>query len=167
MKINYNVHHILLTHDVLKDLKGKPLLVTWLAWCQIMHLAYFTKNKSCAFYQKQFSEDLGVSQNTTRAALKHLMSKGMIKCVVPYQRKTNSPGTYILTQACIRIASNLYQKPHKPVSPGDTVNNIKKYYKQKKDDVDTSPPSKKETSASEFIQELNRIAKTSKQSWEK
>jgi hypothetical protein len=124
MKINYNINHELLTHDALKDLKGKQLLVTWLVWSQIMHICWHTKSKTCEFYQGQFSEDLKISDNTTKAALTHLINLDLIKCVRQYSQKGLLPGMYVLTQSSIRPMQKQYQKANKAVSPSDTVNNI-------------------------------------------
>ena len=123
MKINYSVNHNLFTHPALQDLKGKPLMVTWLIWCQILHLAWNTQSKTCDFRQVEFCNDLKISQNTARAAIKHLLEKGVIKLVSPYQKGEKS-ATYELTKSSIRIQQKQYQKSHKAVSRGDTVNNI-------------------------------------------
>lgn len=110
MNLNYNIHHKLATHEVLSDLNGKPHMITWIAWCQIIHVCWFTKSKTCAFRQGDFSRDLKTSQRITRDSLKFLVDKGMIKCQFPYQKSTKTPGIYVMTNECMKIARTLYPK---------------------------------------------------------
>lgn len=156
MNINYNVNHRLFEHEILKDLKNKPRIITWLVWSQIMWLAYHTKNQTCQFRQGDFSRDLGIGQGTTRQALDYLVEKGMIKCVFPYQSKTMTPAVYALTTACIRIMQNLYQKSTKPVSGPDTVNNIKKILKGDNDSFNKNQSPKKKSRAINSLAHLNK-----------
>jgi len=141
MNINHSLHYSLLDHEIIPK-KGSNRICTWLVWCQILHLSWFTKSKSCTFYQGQFATATTYSPNTVRAALKLLLDKKMIKCIIPYQRQTNQAAVYGLTQASIRECANLYQRERKPVSPSDRVNNINNIIRE--DDVNTPPPNKKE-----------------------
>ena len=109
MELNQSLHWSLLDHEIMPE-KGSNRICTWIVWCQIIHLSWFTKTKSCTFYQTQIAEATTYSANTIKAALTLLLDKGMIRCIKPYQRKGSTAGIYGLTPASIRIAQKLYQK---------------------------------------------------------
>ena len=124
MKINYSVHHSLLDHEIIKELKGNKKRITWQVWCMIMHLSHHTQSKSCTFYQRQFASDMGYGQQHVREAVKHLLKHKMIKQLVPYCRKTQTGAVYTMDTACVQIAIKLYPNGHRAVSQVDKVNNI-------------------------------------------
>ena len=140
MDLNQSVHWSLLDHEIMPE-KGSNRICTWIVWCQIIHLSWFTKTKSCTFYQTQIAEATTYSANTVKAALTLLLDKGMIRCIKPYQRKGSKAGIYGLTPASIRIAQKLYQKQSSAVSASDRVNNVN--YDNRVDDINISPPIKK------------------------
>ena len=140
MNINHALHYSLLDHKVMPK-KGSNRICTWLVLNQIIHLSWFTKSKSCTFYQTQFATATTYSTTTVRAALRLLLDEGMIKEIRPYQRATNQAAVYGLTQASIRECAKLYQRDSKPVSPSVRVNNINNIIRE--DDVNTPPPNKK------------------------
>ncbi len=141
MNINHTLHYSLLDHEVIPK-KGSNRICTWLVLNQIIHLSWFTKSRTCTFYQTQFATATTYSPNTVRAALRLLVDKGMIKQIRPYQRATNQAAVYGLTQASIRECKKLYQKHSKAVSPSDRVNNINNIIRE--DAAKASPPNKKE-----------------------
>ena len=124
MRINYSVHHSLLDHEIIKELKGNKKRITWQVWCMIMHISHHTKSESCTFYQRQWAKDMGYGQQHVREAVQHLLKNKMIKLLVPYCRKTQTGAVYTMDTACIQIATKLYPKGHRAVSQVDKVNNI-------------------------------------------
>lgn len=140
MELNQSLHWSLLDHEIMPE-KGSNRICTWIVWCQIIHLSWFTKTKSCTFYQTQIAEATTYSANTIKAALTLLLDKGMIRCIKPYQRKGSTAGIYGLTPASIRIAQKLYQKQSSAVSASDSVNNVN--YDNRGGDINIPPPIKK------------------------
>ena len=153
MQINYNVHHKLLDYKPLSELTSKNMLITWLVWCQVMHICYHSKDKQIHLYMNQLAKDYKCSRNTIRASVRFLEGHGLIECIIAYDRKSNSPGVYILSKACIRIAQNLYQKRSKPGSPRDQVNNPKKGLKRDESLFNGDPLSNEETKPARTLQE--------------
>ena len=144
MKVNYSVHHSLLDHEIIKDLKGNKKRITWQVWCMIMHLSHHTQSKSCTFYQRQFASDMGYGQQHVREAVKHLLKHKMIKQLVPYCRKTQTGAVYTMDTACVQIAIKLYPNGHRPVSQVDKVNNINNIKKDMDSFLESNPTMKKQ-----------------------
>ncbi len=136
MNINHALHYSLLDHEVIPK-KGSNRICTWLVFNHIIHLSWFTKSRTCTFYQTQFALSTTYSPNTVRAALRLLLDAKLIKLIRPYQRATNQAAVYGLTQASIRECAKLYQRERKPVSPSDRVNNINNIIRE---EVNTSSP---------------------------
>jgi len=144
MNINYSVHHSLLDHEIIKELKGNKKRITWQVWCMIMHLSHHTQSKSCTFYQRQFASDMGYGQQHVREAVKHLLKHKMIKQLVPYCRKTQTGAVYTMDTACVQIAIKLYPNGHRPVSQVDKVNNINNIKKDMDSFLESNPIMKKQ-----------------------
>ncbi len=117
MRINYSVHHELLDHEIIKDLKGGKKRIAWQVLCMIMHISYHTKDKSCTFYQRQWADDMGYGQQHVREALKYLMKHKMIKMLIPYSRKNQTAAVYTMDTGCIQIANKLYNKKQQKLYP--------------------------------------------------
>lgn len=143
MRINYSVHHELLDHEIIKDLKGGKKRIAWQVLCMIMHISYHTKDKSCTFYQRQWADDMGYGQQHVREALKYLMKHKMIKMLIPYSRKNQTAAVYTMDTGCVQIANKLYTKSSKAVSQVDTVNNIKNIKRDLDSFLESKPQYKK------------------------
>ena len=166
MTINYTVHHKLLSHPCLEGLANKPLVITWIIWCQIIHLSYYSKDGRMTFRQGNFVKDLKIGHSTAKAALNHLMEQGMIKCITRPQYKTNEAGVYEPSTACIRISQNLYQEFTKPVSGPSTINNSKRIIKGDNDSFKKNQSHNETKVDDQDTSKTKYILKTKGTSWE-
>ena len=144
MKVNYSVHHSLLDHEIIKDLKGNKKRITWQVWCMIMHISHHTQSKSCTFYQRQWAKDMGYGQQHVREAVQYLIKHKMIKLLIPYCRKARTGAVYNMDTACVQIATKLYPNGHRPVSQVDKVNNINNIKRDMDSFLESNPEYKKQ-----------------------
>ncbi len=113
---NHSVHYTLLQHDILKDLKGRSLMTTWLVWCYIMHWNW--SRGECTLPQGKLAKAWKCHNSYIKSAVDHLTKHKMIRCIEAPSYKYNKSGVYKTLQACIEISNNLYRKQRKPVASG-------------------------------------------------
>ena len=116
IKGNHAVHYVLLQHDILKDLKGRSLITTWLVWCYIMHWNW--TSGECTLPQGKLAKAWKCHNSYIKSAVDHLTKHKMIRCIEKPSYKYNRSGVYKTLQACIEITNNLYRKRRKPVASG-------------------------------------------------
>lgn len=88
-------------------------------------IAHFSMHTGqCQVWVLQLAEDFGCNHKKISGAIKELEAAKMIKCIKPYNRKTQQGAVYSLTIGYgTRIQKLWHQKP-KPMAPGAKVNNI-------------------------------------------
>lgn len=122
--LNYSVNHNYYNLEGVKDLKAQTKMAAVLMYACIKH---FTRSKAGGYdlYQKRWSEDLGIKEDTIRKALSTLIEFGHIKMIRPFQRQGNQPARYTTR------GEKVYHQGQKGIPPGTTVNNYVNNYKQK------------------------------------
>lgn len=125
--MNYSVDHNLLTDPIFEKLKGSKKTTTLIVLSAIRH---FTKHIGFMdLYSRQFAEDIGVHRNTLSNVLKMLVEKKYIKVIKAYQRQGNIPNRYV----SLKVVHGRQKVVHTDTgggTPGYTVNNSNKNYKQ-------------------------------------
>ena len=114
LKGNHSVHYILLDHEILKGLKGRQLMTTWLVWCYIIHWQW--TSGSCVLPQTKLSKAWKCHNSYIKFAVDYLTKHKMIKCIEKPSYKHGKSGVYKIATACIEIYKNLYRNHGKPVA---------------------------------------------------
>ena len=144
MQINYNIDHRLLALPVFEKVEsGYTHIAVLITLSCISH--FTTHAGNCTFYMSKMSNDWNIDQRFFSKAIKILKKVGYIKCIKPYDAKTQSAAVYTSAPAYYTECKKLLHPVRKPATSSAGINNPKKGLKRDESLFNGDSLSKEET----------------------